>query len=1709
MKRNRFISCFVFLAFLPGLYAQLDISSLIPNSEELVICGDSAEISFVVRANGTPATGISLNVQMPEGINYVDGSLGLTATGSKQVSVGSWNNSALTLTAGDLTATDSLAFSFQFTADCNVISYFQDAITIRDTLRVSYNTSSTAEHITQALNPSIIYPQLSVLIPETPSGSLGEAISREIKIFNAKGCISTFDWYDIAQEDVRIDSLFLNGSKLSLIREGDTVFYTFSAADFQLIGNGDGEFCDTELSFSIVEYITLLGCGSKNSEIQVSWGCGGEVCQSYTANADVSIEADNPELAFTWRNNDLSECFHEQQNYKEVLIRNSGDGTATQIEIEIKKFYYGGQFDEYRYDGIDTSTVVMKVGDGNFEKYTAYNVELNYDHIACSENYVYRFTAAPPDLAPGDSAVLGFYVINCEPNEVPINSDIRQAAMGYNYRFQNSCQNNLTTGWNKVGIPYRQLTSSIVGTAPSGLLDEESGMLETTIQTATISYPGDGQFVIDYRLPDCGIEFSGNSSDMYWTNAAGSISWNPSSFSYSNDTITATFDISSQPSGFSFNGSYIRLKLSGSCGCPGPGNTQIVSHSIKYIPDISCSNPLLISMHEEDFTINVDLCTITPCDGPRLKEFSFDRVNFGLADDGFSRQPDYDDPINMDTIRLDRARYGDTLMADFVSVIDGVDTFSYGYAELTIDLPQYFTPIGGSIKVFKQSLGTYISCDSMIMNQASGGVFQFFFSPDTLAGFCPSFSGLRFEPGDSIFCSPTFRVSSEGTTPQTTVTISPAQLYVFRSALDSGVACGTSTFSDQIQLIKMEDQTATNYLLSNSCGETWARTYIRQYLNNDKTDVFFGEYRSWGYPDTIYVTPPDNFDFVNAYLLLRFNPIVKDSYLSPLDSSANPLVFHVGSLFENGTFLEPDDGYELQFSTIWQPSCNSPNDSAIEVPVKVVYNWDTPLDETYSEEANYTPFVRHKAPNLQLSNINSLIQDGLTNMVQWKVRIQNQSIDSDALNSWFGVEVPSGKVFIDSVYDETNSVMLSGNNGIFSLGTFGKGTYRDYTISASYSACDRDSLKVHVGWSCAEVPATIEAHPCPSGEYDLVLNPITAAANISIVNSPDTLANLCSPEQFDVSISSSLIANVNELSLDIYYPSGGLVAETGSFEIEYPSGSGYTSIADPDSIDGGYRLNFSDYSNLLSNDGLHGLWSSYDSMRTINLRFNLVSNCDFISGDILYMILNGQKPCGDAIDAYFIPTDPIILDGITPPYQAEVKTSLPEIEGCGTITQLKTSVAIEGGTTSNSESILIFFPEELNYDVNAYNDIHNGPDIGTLVAEDLGTLGTKLSLNMPTGVVSGDSIVFEIGVYTDSESGCVSNSEVVRTNIVFSTSVACGLRACTGFQAASGSNVASVSFSKPELSFADVTNKISIAGDSTKFTINGTVLNLGTDLMNDDETLLTVYADIDNNSLLDSDTDVLIAASKQSWNLKNGQSQNFTEEISVKNSPFDPNTTLLLSIANNIDTLGLSSQCFCDSISSFALFDILLPVEWVSFDAKFDNRAGLLKWSTAWESNSDYFSIQRSIDQRRFIEIGQLPAAGITDELSEYTFVDKKLHEVAVSTVYYRIQQLDLDGAHSMSKIQSIEIPDHPIPLTVFAFPSPADHTINIRCMGATQSTQLQLVSSLGHVMYKEKVEADFWQSAQVFDVSEWAAGIYFVRVSNGSSEAIYKFIVK
>ena len=97
----------------------------------------------------------------------------------------------------------------------------------------------------------------------------------------------------------------------------------------------------------------------------------------------------------------------------------------------------------------------------------------------------------------------------------------------------------------------------------------------------------------------------------------------------------------------------------------------------------------------------------------------------------------------------------------------------------------------------------------------------------------------------------------------------------------------------------------------------------------------------------------------------------------------------------------------------------------------------------------------------------------------------------------------------------------------------------------------------------------------------------------------------------------------------------------------------------------------------------------------------------------------------------------------------------------------------------------------------------------------------------------------------------------------------------------------------------------------------------------------------------------------------------------------------------------------------------VLPVRIKTFSvAQQDEDAVRVQWTTSSEQNSHSFEVQRSLDGETFTTIGTLPAAGFSEQLLTYSFIDEKPEQ---GENYYRLKQNDFDGQSQYSEVRSVE----------------------------------------------------------------------------------------
>lgn len=88
-----------------------------------------------------------------------------------------------------------------------------------------------------------------------------------------------------------------------------------------------------------------------------------------------------------------------------------------------------------------------------------------------------------------------------------------------------------------------------------------------------------------------------------------------------------------------------------------------------------------------------------------------------------------------------------------------------------------------------------------------------------------------------------------------------------------------------------------------------------------------------------------------------------------------------------------------------------------------------------------------------------------------------------------------------------------------------------------------------------------------------------------------------------------------------------------------------------------------------------------------------------------------------------------------------------------------------------------------------------------------------------------------------------------------------------------------------------------------------------------------------------------------------------------------------------------------------------LPVDLLSFNAEEKDNWVKLFWSTASEVNSDYFTIERTLNFEEHSEIAKVPSSGNSVDLKNYETFDK---DPKSGINYYRLSQTDLDGTTSV-----------------------------------------------------------------------------------------------
>ena len=177
-----------------------------------------------------------------------------------------------------------------------------------------------------------------------------------------------------------------------------------------------------------------------------------------------------------------------------------------------------------------------------------------------------------------------------------------------------------------------------------------------------------------------------------------------------------------------------------------------------------------------------------------------------------------------------------------------------------------------------------------------------------------------------------------------------------------------------------------------------------------------------------------------------------------------------------------------------------------------------------------------------------------------------------------------------------------------------------------------------------------------------------------------------------------------------------------------------------------------------------------------------------------------------------------------------------------------------------------------------------------------------------------------------------------------------------------------------------------------------------------------------------------------------------------------------------------------------------LPVELTSFAVGQKGAAAQLRWATAMEKNNAYFAVESSTDGKRFAEIGRVAGHGSSSQARTYEWADAYLTQYAAAVVYYRLHQVDADGAAAYSPIRMLVRPLTE-GLRLQAYPNPAQHEFSVQLdVNQAGPATIQLLDAHGRLVLQRALELVPGSTTLALDeANELQPGLYLVQLQQGA----------
>lgn len=1404
MMASLYMRCLVasFFAWLAiPVYAQVDLEINTTSPPFITVCGPSAGFSFTLKNNtSTSIQNLVISYEFPNGIEYVPGTI--MGTGITEADLSNLQQPVFNLS--QLNGNGLLTFQLQGQAYCGVLGNSGGNVNTVEVVAQGlvftvstnpYNSNKPATALTNSTN--LVY-----------QGSVGDVFTRSLTIQNTGfgpltelTVLSIIDPANLAILDV------LQGNYQV---SNDTLLVMFGASDFQLLGDGDS-FLEQGEPLVLDMILEVLSCEDEVGALELGWGCGGEICEVFQTQGQVTVLTDLPTVDWTLESVQRP-GFCSPGSFTVAFANTStggvtGAATAFDLLLELGLSPVFGtnntdplrdtciQFTSFSINGFPLSLTTAGLtgfgldlaqlttdpdGPGGLEDL---DNDGQFDDLALGASFELEVEIAINDQC---------FATDCVPMSIE-NKVFRMKS-----RFANQCDAPFLDNATSSAIQYQLANPLISDNLPSFFEGEQPFDYVATFARSQFGFQeacANDSVVVTIILPPTLEPIPGFSPLLNGVTP---------DFLIVGDTLRlfgpGAFNITVELPFFTrCDSNFIPLP---GLPCATLSPISIIRNVEQYI-DYYCQDPgcdfetRLFCADSKDFFVSCEDGVIVPDEGVVARNFDAERISYGWTDETLST------PISATTpgVKLENAMPYDEIRLLVEASVFGPGTYDSVSLFLT-----YFTGDNPYLNYLRDTLfyqdaetNTLYTCPEVglaqSLSQNGGHLMEFDLFNLLQPGQC--LDGVSVTAGDSMWHA--IYVEVAPTIPQV-LTVIPA-LYAEYIFQQNGFPIGCN---DEPAILSVIDPgfgtTPAVDTDSLACSPLRIRTNFFQGIASTRVeDIFPHEYRPFALMDSIVYTVPMELEYVPGSAAIAYQYREDNTELGPIQelmqAIPDPIITDDGvnqflAFYDTGTFpvvdfLTAKTKNEIGFDLL--PVCMS--DETYEITARLYNNryFYSPSNTT-AQSRNVTFTYDYALGERTLTVVNPAFE-GITDTAVWVVELCHavpaELSDLIIPDNWLALDLPAGGgVEVLQVQDISvpgaplvYPVLPYGTAGDVwaQVGALAPGACRVFEILAVFNTCSQATVGLSSNFSCGGYPlhpdSTQQTCQNTNLEETLSLFPRLADLQINLITSPGNNPPLCEPQLYELRLINTQTGNALDPIIDLTLPGTGTFYVSGSAELVI-GGTAYP-IPDPTLLPGtnDYFWDLATFGIPELSQGVAGLNQGLPSDLTI--RFFLDTDCDYEVNSLFNYGASWRNACSsfDSTGTFFappLPIDPNLVDFNN--YNLDLDAN-PLTQCSPGATYTLTIYNLGDNPTSAFEKVRLLVSPGLNYVPGSFQNIYN-MNVGAEPVIQIDSL-RQIEWDLPAGVAVLDSMVFQFELFTEDATLLDCPESSMEVEILKSAPIAC------------------------------------------------------------------------------------------------------------------------------------------------------------------------------------------------------------------------------------------------------------------------------------------------------------------------------------------------